>query len=130
MTTTIIKYLPKQTSANTQYREIQEDDVKIVLNACVEILALMSQMDQNRDEDSRWVNNQWWHRRTDKLHRGREGQNTPCSMIGGLVHNFMFKDTQQRDFTAKQMEDLEYITNILHNIWPQIPALRFQIGLG
>ena len=128
MATTAIKYIPKNTAAGTQYREIDDADKASVLNSLIEILAIMSELDTQRDEDSIWVRDQWWHKRTQRLHKGKNGPNSPCSTIGGIVHNFMYKDPLQRDFSDKQMEDIETITNILHNIYPQIPAYRFQIG--
>ena len=130
MAVTVIKYLPKQTSAGTEYRECSDEDLNTIINTCIHIQAVMSEYDTLRDGDSVWVREQWWHRRTDTLHRGQRGPNTPCSLIGGIVYNMMFKQPQQRDLTDKQMQDLETITAVLHSVRPEIPALRFQIGLG
>lgn len=130
MAVTVIKYLPKQTSAGTEYRECSEEDLAMIINTCIHIQAVMSEYDTQRDADSVWVREQWWHKRTDTLHRGQRGLNTPCSFIGGIVYNMMFKQPQQRDLTDKQQRDLETITAVLHSVRPEIPALRFQIGLG
>lgn len=124
-----IKYLPKNTAAKTEYRQIADDDRAEILATCVRILAEMSRYDTLRDQDSRWVREQWWHRRTDQLHRGENGQNTPCSVIGGVVFNMLYKEPRQRDLSAKQMDDLTQITAILAQVNDQIPALRFQIGI-
>jgi len=128
MAITAIKYIPKHTSAGTQYREIDEDEKTKILNSLIEILTLMAELDTQRDEDSIWVRDNWWHKKSQQLHKGKNGPNSPCSTIGGIVHNMMYKDPLQRDFSNKQMEDVELITNILHNIYPQIPAYRFQIS--
>lgn len=130
MAATVIKYIPKQTAAGTEYREIDDQDKADILNTCVKILATMSVFDTLKDEDSQWVNTQWWHKRSSKLHKGQNGLNTPCSVIGGIVHNMMYKQPLQRDFSDKQIADLEHITAILHTIYEDIPAYRFQIGFG
>jgi hypothetical protein len=123
----IIKYIPKTTSARTEYREVQEDDLKWVQEQLIRYLTRMGEMDQQHDEDSKWVLNQWWHKRTDKLHRGAQGQNTPCSMVAGMINNMMFKDQPQRDLTDKQMADLEYISAVISQL-SGCEAIRFQIG--
>jgi hypothetical protein len=128
MATTIIKYLPKHTNAGTEYREIQDDDRGHVLQTCIQIMSMMSEYDTRSDDDSRWVRDQWWHKRSNKLHKGQNGLNSPCSVIGGIVHNMMFKTPAQRDFSNKQISDLEYITQAIHAVNESIPAYRFQIG--
>jgi len=125
----IIKYLPKHTGAKTNYREISEEDQQWLNLQMIRWLSAMAELDQQRDEDSRWVRDQWWHKRTDKLHRGQNGQNTPCSVVGGILNNMMFKDTLQRDFSDKQMADIEYISAILAQVIEDCEAVRFQVGL-
>jgi len=126
----IIRYLPKTTGAKTEYREITDEDSEFILRQLIEILAHMAEYDRLRDQDSVWVRDQWWHRRTAKISKGRDGPNSPCSLVGGIIHNFMFKTPPQRDLTPHQMEDLETITAVLSQIMPSVEALRFQIGLA
>lgn len=123
----VIRYIPKTTAARTEYREIDADDFAWIQEQLIRYLARMGEMDQLHDADTKWVLNQWWHRRTDKVHRGQHGQNTPCSMISGMINNIMFKDTPQRDLTDKQMSDLEYISAIMAQLG-DCEAMRFQIG--
>lgn len=89
----------------------------------------MAERDLRSDSDNKWILNQFWHKRTDKIHKGKTGdsyrQNTPCSLIGGLVNNLIFGS--QRDLTDKQMEDIEYISMALASIHTVDP-IRFQIG--
>jgi hypothetical protein len=123
----IIKYVPKITSARTEYREIAAEELEWLQAQMVQWLTKMSMMDQAHDEDTRYFLDQWWHKKSKKLHRGQQGPNTPCSVVGGVLDNFMFKDTPQRDFSSKQMEDIEYISHVLSQAI-NITAVRFQIG--
>jgi N-acetyl-anhydromuramyl-L-alanine amidase AmpD len=117
----IIKYIPKNTAAGTEYREIHEDD---------KVLALVTELDTQNTDDSIWIRDHWWHKRNKKLHKGQNGLNSPASVIGGIVHNMMYKTPLQRDFSSKQMEDLEMIMNGLHAVYPEITPYRFQISFG
>lgn len=128
MAVRIIKYLPKHTNAGTEYREIAEDDRAELLDTCIQILAIMAEYDTRRDQDSEWVRDQWWHKRSDQLNKGQRGQNSPCAVIGGIVFNMMYKDPPQRDLSKKQMQDLEMITQAMHAVYESIPAYRFQVG--
>jgi len=132
MATRVIKYIPKNTAAGTEYREIEEDDKQFILSSCIQALATMSEYDtaSSDDEDRKWVRDQWWHKKDKRLHKGQNGLNTPCSVLGGIVHNMMFKTPQQRDFSDKQMKDLEMVFLLLNSVREDIPAMRFQIGFG
>lgn len=126
----IVKYIPKQTAAGTEYREIHEDDKADILNTLIRVLAQITELDTQNTDDSIWIRDQWWHKRNKKLHKGKNGLNTPASVVGGIVHNMMYKTPAQRDFSDKQMEDLEMIMNGLHAVFPDIEPYRFQIGFG
>ena len=132
MATRTIKYIPKNTAAGTEYREIEEDDKQAILTACIQALTVMAEYDKaaSDDEDKNWIRDKWWHKKDKRLHKGREGLNTPCSVLGGIVHNMMFKDPVQRDLSDKQMADIEFIFQCLHSFRPDIAPFRFQIGLG
>ena len=130
MATRVIKYIPKNTGAGTEYRECDPDDLAWIQTQLVRYVAVMGELDQNRDDDSKWVRDQWWHKRTDKVHKGQLGQNTPCSIISGMINNMMFKTPPQRDLTNKQMEDIEYVSAIMGNCYEGLQPIRFQIGFG
>lgn len=126
----VIKYIPKTTSARTEYREIDSEDYAWLQTQMIQWLTIMGQLDQKHDEDSKWVLSQWWHKKdSKKLHKGQEGPNTPCSTVCGILHNMLFKDQPQRDFSNKQMEDLEYVSLVVSQLG-DCEAIRFQIGLG
>lgn len=124
----IIYYIPKQTAARTEYRRVDNDDLDWIKAQLVRYLSLMAERDLRSDDDNKWILQQFWHSRSDKIHRGKvDGgyrRNTPCSLVGGLVNNLLFGS--QCDLTAKQMEDIEYISMALSTIH-EIEPIRFQI---
>lgn len=124
----IIGYIPKLTSARTEYREVHEDDMAWLQKEFIRYLSQMAERDLNPSEDNQWILDKFWHKRTDKLHKGKIGdkfrQNTPCSVIGGLVNNLVFGT--QRDLTAKQMEDIEFVSMAL-STFLDVEPIRFQI---
>ena len=124
----IIHYTSKTTQARTEYREVNNDDMAWLHQEFIKYLSLMAERDLNPSEDNLWILGQFWHKRTDKLHKGRVGdkyrQNTPCSVIGGLVNNLVFGT--QRDLTSKQMEDVEFISMALATFL-EVEPIRFQI---
>ncbi len=122
-----IKYVPKITSARTEYCEIDPEDQAWLIDQLIHWLALMGEMDQATDADSEWVRTQWWHRKTNKLNSGKQGRNTPCSFVSGVILNMLYKQPAQRDLTRKQMDDFETISAILAQVYP-VEAIRFQIG--
>jgi len=127
MTARIIKYVPKITGAKTEYREISEDDLQWLQVEMIRWLTRMAELDQSHDEDVKYFLSQWWHRKSKTLHRGQNGPNTPCSTIGGILHNMMFKEHPQRDFSAKQMDDIVAVSHILSEAL-DVTAVRFQVG--
>ena len=124
-----IKYIPKATSAKTEYREIDSDDDLWIRTELIRWLALVGELDQTHDEDLRLFRDAWWHRKSKNLSKGHLGPNSPCSVVAGIINNMMFKETPQRDLTSKQMSDLELISQTLASIFPSsATAMRFQIG--
>lgn len=121
-----IKYVPKFTSAKTEYREVAEDDLSWIKMELWRWLAQMAEMDQRRDEDARAFLSQWWHKRTQSLPKGQAGPNTPASFVGGLCQNLVFGT--QRDLTERQMDGLATISHVLAQVFDTDTAMRFQIG--
>jgi hypothetical protein len=127
MATKTIKYVPKATSARTEYREVEASDLADIQQQLIRWLAFMSELDMSHDEDMRAVREQFWHRRTKSLPSGKEGMNTPASFIGGIVNNMIFG--QQRDLSARQMEGIEYVSKWMAELDPeQSVSYRFQLG--
>lgn len=122
-----IKYVPKVTSARTEYREIDPSDMADIQQQLIRWLAFMSELDMSHDEDMRAVREQFWHRRTKALPSGKEGQNTPASFVGGVVNNMIFGT--QRDLSSRQMEGIEYISKWMVELDPEHSvSYRFQLG--
>ena len=121
-----IKFIPKITGARTEYRETSVEDMAFIQQELIRWLAIMSELDMARDDDSRWARDQWWHKRTDTLPKGREGQNTPASFVGGLINNLVFGE--QRDLTDKQMDAIQNISYVMGNAFPGCSTMTFQIG--
>lgn len=121
-----IKYIPKITAAKTEYREIDPEDMAWLKMEIFRWLAIMSELDMARDADSQWVRNQWWHKRSKNLPKGRLGENTPASFVGGLANNLVFGD--QRDLTDKQMDSIQNISHMLAGAFDSCTRIRFQIG--
>lgn len=122
-----ITFIPKITNARTNYREISIDDMAWIQQEMIRWLSLMAETDQYRDPEVKFIRDQWWHKKTSTLPKGREGQNTPCSFVGGLVNNMIFGE--QRDLTDKQMDALMNISHILGAAYDSVCSeITFQIG--
>jgi len=122
-----IYYVPKITSAKTEYREISEDDHNWLIQQMLCGLVKMGAIGNSHNEDFKLVRTQYWHRRRAALPKGRDGQNTPESFIAGILDNMLYSDNPQRDFTAKQMEGIEDIFNWLSAVDSCLEEVRFMI---
>jgi len=127
MNTRKIYYVPKNTGANTNYRELQEEDMAWLQSELIRWLAEVSETAMKRDEDSKYIVDQWWMKRSTLLPRNRTGQNTPYTFVGGMVKNLVFGT--QRDLTDKQMEAIEVVSRVMAQIYEdQCTSVQFQIG--
>lgn len=105
-----IYYLPKDTSANTEYRQIRSEDHDWLITYLFKTLVAMALTSNTANEDHKIMRDQWWRRRRSSLPRGKTGQNTPESMIAGILHNMLYAQEAQRDFTQKQCDAIEDIS--------------------
>ena len=88
----------------------------------------MGTLSNSNSEDLKSLRDQWWRKRRSTLPRGRDGQNSPESMVAGILENMLYLDTPQRDFTAKQCEAVEEISNWINAVDSnQFETVRFQI---
>lgn len=124
----MIPYQPKQTSAGTEYRQIDTDDLNWVLAQMMLWLTKMGQMDQSKNPDDQYVRDQWWHHSTKTLTVGRLGVNSPCSTTAGIVYNLTYKQPRQHDLTDRQCHDIEYISEIMGNAFEGCEPIKFHIG--
>lgn len=130
MATKAIPYVPKVTGARTNYREISQEDHDWLIQSLLKAMVKMGTLSNTTIEDQKAVRDQWYRRRRSSLPRGRDGQNTPESMIAGILDNMLYGDTPQRDFSDKQMDSIEDIFKWLEAIFPdQFDLPVFRIGV-
>ena len=123
----LIKYIPKSTLANTEYRSINELDMAFIHEQVLRYLSRMGELDMEHEGDLYELNQTWWHKRRKTLPKGRQGHNTPCSYISGIANNLIWG--QQRDLSNKQMDALEDISHVMSICFPgEFSAIRFQMG--
>lgn len=119
--TRTIQYLPKQTAAKTEYREISEADQSWLLGQLMEYMVVMATLTTNKSEDAQILIDKYWRQTDKELPRGRDGLNTPESLVAGILDNMLYAEARQKDFTAKQCAALENIS-----IWLQaLDSARF-----
>ncbi len=127
MKTRKIMYVPKQTGANTNYRELSEEDMAWLQSELIRWMSEVSETAMKRDDDSKYLVNHWWMKRHSMLPRGKAGQNSPFTFIGGMVKNLVFGT--QRDLTDKQMEAIEYLSKAMAAVYEDhCTNITFQIG--
>ena len=127
--TKIITYSPKITEAKTQYRELSDADHAWLIQYLLQGLVTMSTLSNTLDEDRRIFREQYWRRRRSNLPRGRNGQNTPESMVAGILHNMLYLEPVQRDFSDQQMDAIEDISRWWSAVDDNITEIVFQIGV-
>ena len=103
-----IKYIPKVTNAKTQYVTIDPNDMVWLQTEFIYWISLMGMLDVNRNEDIRQVMKYWWYKRSSTLPKGTTGQNSPLSLVSGLLHNLMYGT--QHDLSTSTMDSIENIS--------------------
>lgn len=129
MTTRNIRYLPKITSARTEYREITEEDHQWLLSELNTWLVKMAMLSNTTDEDLRELRDSYWRKRRANLPRGRDGNNSPESMVAGILDNMLYAENPQRDFTDRQCQAIEDISRWMSAVDDSLSEVTFQIGV-
>lgn len=130
MANRIVPYVPKVTGAKTNYREISQDDHNWLIQHMLKALVKMGTLSNTTNEDHKAVRDQWYRKRRSNLPRGRDGQNSPESMIAGILDNMLYDEVPQRDFSDKQMDAIEDIFKWLEAIFPgEFDVPVFRIGM-
>jgi len=125
-----IYYLPKDTTASTEYRQIRPEDHDWLIAYLFRILVTMGLLSNAVDEDHKMLRDQWWRRRRSSLPKSKIGQNTPESMISGILLNMMYQDEPQRDFTQKQCDAIEDISKWISALdEQQFEQIRFAVKI-
>lgn len=120
--TRMVSYLPKNTAANTEYRDVCEGDHSWLLNQLMQYLVMMATLTTSKSEDNKIVIAEYWRKKRSNLPKGREGQNSPESMVAGIIENMLYATVPQKDFTAKQCTAIEDISHWMH----AIDSVRFE----
>lgn len=110
----IIKYTIKQTNANTEYIQLDQQDTVWLKNELMRILSLMGELHVVNNHDLQQIINSWWTKKQRNLPKGRHGLNTPQSFISGLINNTMFGT--QYNLSTQVLESLEIISIHIHNL--------------
>lgn len=127
--TKVIPFIPKLTSAKTTYRELSESDRAWLLNEMLQWVVRMSTFSNTTNEDFKTFRNEYWRKRRSTLPKGRDGQNSPESMIAGILDNMLYSDNPQRDFTEKQCTAIEDVSKWMVAVDSKFSEVIFQIGL-
>lgn len=109
MTIRAIKYLPKNTTANTQYVDLDIDDMSWLKTEMIRWVCLMGELDGSHNDDVKQIMKYWWYKKNSSLPKGKEGQNSPLTFVSGLVNNLVFGTT--KDLTTKYLDSIENISN-------------------
>ena len=123
-----IYYIPKIVQARTEYRDLDSADQTWIINQMLEWLVKMSTLSNTANQDERLVRNEYWRKRRASLPRGITGQNTPESMVSGILDNMLYSSAPQRDFSQRQCDAIEDISNWMNALDSQrFQEIRFQI---
>lgn len=121
------EYTEKDTTANTTYTQMTDDDVWEILKilSCCQTLMAYASYDRNLIKGDAEIYVQGWNTPFKDLSKGRHGVNTPSSMTSGILYNFEWD--QQYNFTVNQLRDIEMITQFVNQAFPDhIPAVSFR----
>jgi len=123
-----IHYVPKFTTAKTEYRTLSEDDHTYILEFLMKTLVKMGTLSNTKHPDETVLRDQWWRKPRDTLPRGRQGMNSAESMVSGILLNMLYAEERQRDFTRPQCEAVEEVSNWMAALDQELfDQIRFQI---
>jgi len=119
-----ITYDPKVTQARTQYNKISIEDMSWLQLEMMKYLALMGELVNVKDENTKLIINSYWRKKSKTLPKGRYGQNSPETFISGMLNNLMFGT--QNDLSDIQMDALTNISACMHVIYDVVKSLNLQ----
>ena len=77
----------------------------------------------------RELRDSYWRKRRANLPRGRDGNNSPESMVAGILDNMLYAENPQRDFTDRQCQAIEDISRWMSAVDDSLSEVTFQIGV-
>jgi hypothetical protein len=127
MNSKTIKYIPKITNSKNEYRAILPEDMQFLQTELIRWLSVMGELSISKDADSKWVSQHFWLKRTETLPKGKNGLNSPCSFVSGLLNNLLFGE--QRDLSSVQMDSLENLSALIGSCLDGCTRIQFQISI-
>jgi hypothetical protein len=113
----IVPAFPKNTSANTQYWELNDQDRAHLLEWMIRFLAdIQEECTANAD-----LQREYYRRRPNSFPKGRLGPNSIASMLGGIV-NQLFAG---RDLSTPMLDATESLFDIIVNYYDDLEAIKF-----
>jgi len=96
-----ITVIPKATSANTQYYDMNADDEAYIYEWLIRFLAELSETATHDEE----LKKEWFRRRPEQFPKGKHGPNSISSMLGGIVAAKMING--RHNFTDATLDAVE-----------------------
>jgi hypothetical protein len=124
----VITYQTKSTMARTEYRKVDRDDQKWVLDQLEDWMVRMDGFSKSRVRDLEDIYDQFWTAKTKDLPKGRDGLNSPFNMVEGILRNMRY-DTEgkQYDFSKPQCDGIEGISRCIHTCFGDAcPEIKFE----
>ena len=124
----VITYQVKSTMAKTEYRKVDREDQKWVLDQLEEWMLKMDAFSKSRVRDLEDIYDHYWDAKTKDLVAGRSGQNSPKSMVEGILENMRYgTDVKQYDFSKPQCDGIEKISSGMHTCFGDVcPEIKFE----
>lgn len=124
----IIPYQTKSTMAKTEYRKVGREDQKWVLDQLEDWMERMDTYSKSRVRDLEDIYDHYWMAKTKDLVAGRNGQNSPFTMVEGILRNMRYDtDSKQYDFSKPQCDGIEGISRGMHTCFGDAcPEIKFE----
>lgn len=113
MKTKTINYVTKNVQKGFAYCDIHPTEMQEILIIMMRWVTQMGELSNSTNKEVKLFINQWWYAVDKKLPKGRNGMNTPCSFISGILTNLLFG--VQRDLSTLQMSGIERISEGMAN---------------
>lgn len=124
----IIPYTVKSSMAKTEYRKVAREEQKWVLDQLEDWMLKMDAFSKSRVRDLEDIYDQYWSAKTRDLVAGRAGQNSPKSLVEGILANMRYDaEVKQYDFSKSQCEGIEKISAGIHTCFGDAcPEIKFE----
>jgi hypothetical protein len=126
VSTKTIQYEVKSTLARTEYRRTRKADLSTVLDSLEDWMVKMDNFSKSGIRELTEIHDQFWTSKMPELPRGREGLNSPRSMVMGILENMRYGDGQF-DLSKPQCDGIEKISASINVCFgDETPKLKFE----